>query len=94
MVSVVVNLYGDNASATDLDTAFHLDDDDGSTGAAGATKYAVATKTITDTDIRCQGRVAMKDGSHKICSKLLAELAGRPWSIQCPRCHTPNHSLV
>lgn len=83
--------YGN--SPIDLDAAFHTDDTGGTPGAAGATRFAIATKTVTDADIRCQGKVAMRDGSHKTCNKMLAELAGRPWSIQCPRCHTANHSL-
>jgi hypothetical protein len=74
-----------------LDAAFHTDYE-GVAGNPSATKFAVAAKTITDADIRCQGKVAMRDGSHKTCNKLLAKLAGRPWSIDCPRCHVTNNS--
>lgn len=92
---MVIDGYGENLAPIDLDAAFHTADDDGATeGAAGATRYAVAATTITDAEIRCQGRVELRGGGDKACGKLLARLAGRPWEILCSRCRTVNKSMV
>lgn len=60
------------------------------------TRFAVANKTVTDSDIRCQGNVEVRTepGQTKTCNRLLARLAGRPWLIQCSRCKAVNRSPV
>lgn len=55
--------------------------------------HQLAKKTVTDSDIRCTGMVAIeRTQTTKRCGKLLAIQAGRPWKIQCPRCHAVNTS--
>jgi hypothetical protein len=65
-------------------------------GTAEVTHHQVAKKTVTDEKIRCQGKVRVRDepGTEKVCNRLLAEKAGRPWVITCPRCKTINRSVV
>jgi hypothetical protein len=66
----------------------------GEYGQPELTHHQVAKVTSTDLKIRCQGKVRMREepGSEKVCNRLLAEQAGRPWIIACPRCKTVNRS--
>lgn len=56
--------------------------------AVASTRYRVTEKpvAVTDNEIRCLGTVRMPNGQEKVCNRLLANLATRPWEIQCPRC--------
>lgn len=51
------------------------------TGQPTKTRHERATKTTTDADVRCWK-----------CSRLLIELAGRPWRVKCSRCKATNQS--
>lgn len=72
----------------DLDPSLHL------VGAPSTTRFTAARKTVTDADVRCSGRVESRQepGTTKTCGKLLAQMVGRPWVIQCPRCKSVNKS--
>jgi hypothetical protein len=75
--------------ATPIDPTFHPVTE----GHPVETHHQLAKKTVTDADIRCTGQVAIqRTQTTKVCGKLLAIKAGRPWAIQCPRCHTVNTS--
>lgn len=86
------SLYGDGPKPVILDGAFHVDEEAGEGQVAGATKMSRASVTVTDSDIRCTGRVPLRNGEHKVCGRLLAKLAGRPWEIVCSRCKQANRS--
>ena len=93
MTRSVEDLARGYGEGLDLDAAFHTDDT-ASEGTAGATRYSVAATTVTDADIRCSGKVPLRSGEEKVCNKLLARQAGRPWVIECPRCRTVNRSAA
>lgn len=75
--------------ADELDPSMHTIE-----GQADETRFAVARKTVTDTNIRCQSQVPVphETGEFKVCNRLLAVRAGRPWEMICPRCKGRNVS--
>jgi hypothetical protein len=91
----LATIYGDGAGHG-LDKAFHTFDPDpnAAEGEAGSTRFSVAAKAVTDADIRCTGEVQLGSGKTKRCGRLLAKLAGRPWLIECSRCHAVNRSAT
>lgn len=87
----LMDKYGHGLIHAEIDYSPPVDAVD---GRPALTHHKVAAKTTTDADIRCQGRVAVRSepGEFKVCGKLLAKLAGRPWVMECPRCKTVNRS--
>ncbi len=62
-------------------------------GTAGGTHFKVATKAVIDQEIRCTGKVEDRvTHESKLCGRLLAECAARPWRIRCGRCKQVNRS--
>lgn len=66
----------------------------GLVGKPALTQVTRAVKVEVDHDIRCQSEVEDRrnPGETKLCGCLLAELAARPWRIQCRRCKLMSQS--
>lgn len=88
MVDGAVNRYG---TGLDPDPSLSQSDDD---PPIASTRYSVTDRpvAVTDNEIRCQGKTQMPNGQVKVCNRLLANLATRPWEIACPRCKTVSQS--